>query len=317
MQWWKYKYATFWHSFVRRGMLPPENRAAIFSANGAAGCVLVLWGFLWDVLTHFSATRKELHPVDSIEANKIFILFFGCFLTIIWASERAHFHVAEDELWTRASRPSSRRLLFKWPIKAERKWGARNVNEAGNRQTFATQVQWALVGVFWVGDHDGVGSLIPLRRLNNLRINTLTQSPFLTSCEKETPLKIRWIRSSTRIPRDWKDSFKSLVKALKKGEMICLILLPSPPQQVSLPEGPLVTKSPTDDPLKRQTLFSTMQTTIIPPSLPWKTLLRSELCHCGRVGSRWREGTRGQTGDVFLFCQSATVKLRQREREEV
>lgn len=115
MQWWKYKYATFWRSFVRRGMLPPGNRAAIFREEG-----LVLWGFLWDMLTHFSATRKEIYPVDSIETNKIFISFFTI---IILAWKRAHFQAAADEPLTSAGRPSFRRLVFKWSIKAEWRWG--------------------------------------------------------------------------------------------------------------------------------------------------------------------------------------------------
>lgn len=81
---------------------------------------------------------------------------------------------------------------------------------------------------------------------------------------------------------------KWLVKATKKEKIIDLI---SPPQRCKwprlLPQGLLVTKSPIDDPLKGAAI---VQATIIPPSLPWKTLLRSALSRCGRVGSRCRKG---------------------------
>lgn len=73
MRWWKYKYASFWPSFVRRGILLHENRAPIFGANWEE--MLLLWGFLWDMLTHF-LQQKNIHPVDSIETNKIQVFFF-------------------------------------------------------------------------------------------------------------------------------------------------------------------------------------------------------------------------------------------------
>lgn len=118
MQWWKYKYATFWHSFVRRGMLLHENRAPIFGANWEER--LVLWGFLWDMLTHFLQQEKKSTLRIQLKPTKSTLFFFLLFLLLFWLQkEPVSVHAAEDERLTLESRPRCCSLFFRWSIKAE------------------------------------------------------------------------------------------------------------------------------------------------------------------------------------------------------